>query len=122
MNIIIKINNNQVIKGELNDTETSKHLINILPVTAPANIWGEEIYFELPFSIENETPQDIVELGDLAYWPPGKAFCIFFGTTPVSIGNEIRPASEVTVIGKIRGEYQNLKSVNNQDLITIELL
>jgi hypothetical protein len=122
MNIIIKINNNQVIKGELNDTETSKHLINILPVTAPANIWGEEIYFELPFSIENENPQDIVELGDLAYWPPGKAFCIFFGTTPVSIGNEIRPASEVTVIGKIRGEYQNLKSVNNQDLITIELL
>ena len=122
MNILIKINNKQELKGELNDTQTSNHLVNILPITAAANIWGEEIYFELPFTVENEIPQDIVQLGDLAYWPPGKAFCMFFGTTPVSIGGEIRPASEVTVIGKIHGDYQDLKSVNNQDLITIELL
>ena len=67
-----------------------------------------------------ENGQQIVELGDLAYWPPGSAFCLFFGLTPASQGDESRPASEVTVIGKMSGDIEPLKSVGSGSLIVID--
>ena len=72
------------LEAELNDTFTAKAISNILPITAAANTWGDEIYFEIPVSTGPEDPVETVELGDLAYWPPGKAFCIFYGKTPAS--------------------------------------
>jgi len=67
-----------------------------------------------------EAPREVVELGDLGYWPPGQAFCIFFGPTPMSRGNEIRPASAVNVIGRVVGDPRSLKSVRSGARVTIE--
>ena len=67
-----------------------------------------------------EDGQETVELGDLGYWPPGNAFCLFFGRTPASRGDEIRPASEVTIVGKILSDIEPLKRVVSGSLVTIE--
>ena len=71
-------------------------------------------------TLELETGQEVVEMGDLGYWPPGRAFCIFFGTTPASQGDEIRPASAVTVVGKVQGEVTTLKQVSDGEKVSIE--
>ena len=67
------------LEAELNDTFTAKAISNILPITAAANTWGDEIYFSMPITLELENGQEVVDLGDLGYWPPGGAFCIFYG-------------------------------------------
>ncbi len=54
--------------------------------------WGDEIYFAIPVSLKEDGPRATVEVGDLGYWPPGRAFCIFFGPTPASRGDEVRAA------------------------------
>ena len=93
-----------VIEAELNQSQTAQKIWDALPIEARGNTWGEEIYFSIPVEMESENPQEVVELGDLAYWPPGTAFCVFFGRTPMSRGSEIRPASPVNVIGKLIGD------------------
>ncbi len=108
------------LEAELNDTFTAQAIRNILPLTAAANTWGDEIYFSMPVTLELENGQDLVEMGDLGYWPPGRAFCIFFGTTPASQGDEIRPASAVTVVGKVAGDATTLKQVDSGEKVTIE--
>ena len=83
-------------------------------------MWGDEIYFStgLQFGLESEA-SDVVLSGDIAYWPPGTAFCIFYGLTPASLGEEIRAASEVNVIGKITGDEEVFKAVTNGTRITL---
>jgi hypothetical protein len=93
-------------KGWLNDTATATKVIEILPITASVNIWGEEIYFSIPVEADLENAKETVSLGDIAYWPQGKALCIFFGTTPVSKSDEIRPISAVNIIGEIEGNRE----------------
>lgn len=98
-------------KGMLNDTETALKIFNILPINSAVNVWGEEIYFTIPVRMGEENAKETVGLGDIAYWPEGSALCIFFGTTPVSKGDEIRPISAVNVVGKVEGDrkiYQEL--------------
>ena len=91
--------------AQLNDSETAQALWDALPIEARASTWGDEIYFDIPVHLdEADDAQEVVDLGDLGYWPPGHAFCIFFGRTPVSRGNEIRPASAVNVLGKVEGD------------------
>jgi hypothetical protein len=109
-----------VVDAELNDTDTAKEIWGALPIQASGNTWGDEIYFKISVENEVENGQEVVELGDLGYWPPGSAFCLFFGPTPASQGDEIRPASEVTVIGKIKGDSTVLKSVPSGSSILIE--
>src|SRR4029453_18461089 len=75
-----------------------------LPIQARGQTWGDEIYFDIGLALAEEAPREGVELGDLGYWPPGQAFCIFFGPTPMSRGDEIRPASAVNVIGHVVGD------------------
>jgi hypothetical protein len=99
---------------------TGNAIYNALPLNARANTWGDEIYFRIPVNIGKENAKEVVEIGDLAYWPPGNALCIFFGKTPISKGNEIRPASAVNVFGKLVGEFKAFKQVNNGDKIRIE--
>ena len=108
------------VSATLNDTDTAKAIATSLPIQASANPWGDEIYFGIPVSAELEQGQEIVEMGDLGYWPPGRAFCIFFGRTPASRGDEIRPASAVTVIGKVVGDATAFKQVSSGTTITIE--
>ena len=87
--------------AELNDSATAQAVEAALPLKASAQIWGDEIYFSIPVkqSLE-EDAAELVSVGDLGYWPPGKAFCIFFGPTPLSRGAEIRPASAVNLIAR----------------------
>jgi len=105
--------------AELNSTATAEAIWQSLPIKGRTHLWGDEIYFSIPLSLELEAGQELVSMGDLGYWPEGKAFCIFFGPTPVSQGNEIRPASPVTVFGKIIGDATILKKVATGTGITV---
>lgn len=90
------------VEAELNDTETSRLIWESLPIESKVNLWGDEIYFPIPVKTGLEPDaKEIVSIGELGYWPTGHAFCIFFGPTPVSRGNEIRAASAVNIIGKV---------------------
>ena len=81
---------------------TIKALLDCLPFTVAINSWGDELYTsETPISVEEENAKQLVELSDVAYWPPGKAICLFFGPTPIGKKGEIKPYSPVNVIGKI---------------------
>ena len=98
----IKITAGSVVaSAELNDSKTADAIWDALPITARGNTWGDEIYFGIPVSVGEENGKEVVEMGDIAYWPPGSAFCIFFGPTPASDGDEIRPASPVNIIGRV---------------------
>ena len=91
-----------------------------LPFETRANTWGDEIYFSIPVSLDEENAQETVELGDIGYWPPGQGFCIFFGPTPISRGDEIRPADPVNVFGKVKEDPKVFKKVRSGDKIRIE--
>ena len=110
------------VQAELTDEnpETAKAIWEALPLEARANPWGDEIYFSIPVSIEAENPKAVVDLGDLGYWPPGNAFCIFFGPTPMSREDEIRPASPVNVFGRIIGDPKVFKAVRGGEKVRLE--
>jgi uncharacterized protein len=105
----------------LNDSPTARKIWEALPIEARGNTWGDEIYFAIPVksSLEKDA-KELVEVGDLGYWPSGNAFCIFFGPTPVSRGNEVRPASAVNVIGKITADAKVFKKVADGVKVRIE--
>ncbi len=104
------------IYAELTDAnpKTINHLVEKLPIEGSAKLWKEEVYFEIPLEYELENPSDATKKGDIAYWPPGKAFCIFFG--------ESQPYSEVSVIGGIKKGVEKFSSVKEGDAIRIEKL
>jgi hypothetical protein len=108
------------VVAELNDTHTAGAIWEALPITGRVNLWGEEIYFRIPVDLELEDGQEVVTIGDLGYWPQGSALCIFFGATPASRGDEIRPASAVTVFGKVIGDTTSLRSVPSGAEIRID--
>ena len=110
-----------VVSAELDDTDAANRLWAALPVRASANTWGDEIYFSIGIDAElDDTAQETVELGALGYWPPGDALCLFFGPTPMSVGDEIRPASAVNILGRIEGDSTVLKAVSGGTPITVE--
>ena len=109
-----------VIEADMNDSVTAEMVWQALPIDGRANTWGDEIYFQIPVSANEENAEETVEFGDLGYWPPGEALCLFFGPTPMSRGEEIRPASPVNVIGKMLGDVDALKSVVSGSPISIE--
>lgn len=100
--------------------KTAEAIYNALPIKGRANTWGDEIYFSIPVDASQENGKKVVELGDIAYWPPGKAFCIFFGRTPASRGDEIRAASAVNVFGRIVGDPLVFKKVSSGEEVIIE--
>ena len=104
----------------LNDSDCAKKIFAALPLDARASTWGDEIYFEIPVECGSESPRETVDLGDLGYWLAGSCFCIFFGPTPMSSGNEIRPASAVEVFGKLEGDPKAFKSVRSGENVVIE--
>lgn len=88
--------------AELNDSPLAEAILQQLPTQVRMSRWGEEYYGSVGLDAENGPEAvEVVEVGDLAYWPPGDALCIFFGPTPASTGDEPRAASAVTVIGRI---------------------
>jgi len=96
---------------------------NTLPITGQVNTWGDEIYFNVNLQMPlDDDASDIVESGDIAFWPPGSAFCIFFGRTPASLGDEVRAASAVNVLGKIDGDEREFRSVPSGEEVRLEQL
>jgi hypothetical protein len=110
------------VKAQLNESSTAQEIWNVLPVQGVANTWGDEIYFSIPVQRELEEGREIVREGDLGYWPPGRAFCVFFGQTPISRSGEVRPASPVSVIGNVLDDIQILKEISSGDEIVVEPL
>ena len=109
------------VHAGLNDSSTADLVWEELPIRASANTWGDEIYFEIPVSTGVEEGADpVVPLGAVAYWPPGRAMCLFFGPTPVSSGGECRAASAVNLIGGLEGDPTVLKAIRGGASIEIE--
>jgi hypothetical protein len=109
------------LEGELNESPTASLIWEALPIEGMGNRWGEEIYFAIPVKAElDDTARTVVERGDLGYWPQGHALCIFFGPTPVSRGDEIRPASPVNLVGKIRGDLRVLKEAEEGTMVRLD--
>ena len=104
----------------LNGSATATAVWDALPLAVPGETWGDEIYFSIPIEAKPESPRETVELGDLGYWPPGSAFCIFFGPTPASRGTEIRPASPVNVLGRVVGDATAFKKVRSGTVVRVE--
>lgn len=115
--ILISVND-QEYPAKLTTSPTAGKLIDALPVEGKANIWGDEIYFEVPVTAAQETDaREEGEVGTIAYWPAGRAFCIFFGPTPVSTGEKPRAYSPVNILGKIEGDLSELKGVQQGDTV-----
>jgi hypothetical protein len=109
------------MEAELNDTATAQQIAAALPIRTGFNTWGDEIYFSIPVDAPlDDSAREVVEMGDLGYWPPGKAFCIFFGQTPVSPAGEIRPASAVNVVGRVLGDATQFKTAMQAQEIVLE--
>lgn len=112
--------NDVKMSAELNDSNTAQKIWEALPIEGSVNTWGDEIYFSISVNVGLENAKAVVSEGDLGYWPPGNAFCIFFGLTPASQGDEIRPASPVNIFGKIIGDPKVFKKVSSGAKIIIE--
>ena len=121
MKSITIIAENVSVEAELYESKTAKEIFNALPIEGQANIWGDEIYFEIPVKAgqEGDARAD-VDVGELGYWPVGHAFCIFFGPTPVSTDEKPRAASPVNVFGKIKGDATQFKSVAQGAVVRVE--
>lgn len=116
--ISIKVGNVQA-RAQLNDSHTAREIWKALPIEGVVSTWGDEVYFSVPVTLGEEDASELVSGGDLGYWPPGTAFCIFFGPTPMSRGDEIRPASPVNVFGRVLGDATVFKEVAPGARITV---
>ncbi len=118
--VVIKAGD-EVVEAQLNDGTTARAILDALVIQGNAQRWGGEIYFSIPVSCEIEDDsRDVLDAGELAYWPPGRAFCIFFGPTPASQGDEIRAASAVNIVGRLKGDFSMLWDVPDGASVSIE--
>jgi hypothetical protein len=109
------------IKATLNDKPTARAIAENLPIIGIGQRWGDEIYFDIPVEMDIEPDaREVLEAGELGYWPTGNAFCIFFGPTPASKGNEIRAASAVNIVGKVDGDPAALRNVRSGTEVRLE--
>lgn len=108
------------VSALLNDSQTADAVWSALPIEASGTTWGDEIYFRTPLEIAEENSVEVVDKGDVAFWPPGQALCLFWGPTPASRGDEIRPASAVNVIGSIEGDAAVLGAFPSGSSVTVE--
>jgi hypothetical protein len=116
----------KTIDLELDDRfspKTVKAFVDSLPLTVGINSWGQELYTdETPVKMDEENAKQLVDLMDVAYWPTGKAICLFFGPTPIGKKGEIRPYSPVNVIGKILdADKRFLKDIPDCMIVTFRL-
>ncbi|MCI0498725.1 MAG: hypothetical protein L0Y36_03455 [Planctomycetales bacterium] len=111
---------NLTIDAELFDTPTAQKILEALPLESAVNVWGDEIYFDIPLHLKQEPDaREDVAVGDLGYWPAGPAFCIFFGRTPVSRTDQPRAYSPVNVFGRVVGNAKQFKDVPNGAIIRV---
>ena len=111
------------LKAELADTETAVAIYDRLPLEAIINRWGDEFYFKVPVEkMHDQTATMKVDIGDIGYWPEGRALAIFFGPTPLSKGEEPAPIDRVNVVGRVLGDAKKLKKVGDEKKIRVEKL
>ncbi len=109
------------LKVVLDEKPTVEEIWRHLPLEANANLWGDEIYFRIPVSVGPEDDaREVVGVGDVGYWPPGSALCIFFGPTPASDGEKPRAASPVTVLGRVVEGLDSAKTVASGEVLRVE--
>jgi hypothetical protein len=105
----------------LNESDTAERIWDALPIESAVNTWGQEIYFSVPVQCDlSLEARDRMEIGEVAYWPTGSAFCIFFGRTPASKGDEPRAASPVNPIGRCEGDIKVFRQIREGNAIRIE--
>lgn len=108
------------LEAELNESLTAQKILAALPITGRANRWGDEIYFEIPVQAEQAPDaREEVEVGELGYWPVGRALCIFFGPTPVSTGSQPRAYSPVNIVGRVLGDATAFRQVADGAQVTV---
>jgi uncharacterized protein len=109
------------LRAELFDSLCAKQIIDALPIETRPNEWGDEFYFQIPVkAVLDDTATIKVKIGDIGYWPPGKALAIFFGPTPASTGKDPVPASEVNIVGRIADDGTILRTEKGAPKIRIE--
>ena len=112
---------NLSMEAELTESGTAHALWEALPIRGAANVWGEEIYFQVPVEAPLEdSAREEMEVGEIAYWPPGSAFCIFFGRTPASVDDAPRAASPVNPLGKVAGDPKDVLNVRSGEEVLLE--
>ena len=123
ISIQISENTISVELDDKNSPNTVKEFLEKLPFTVGVNLWGDEIYTdESPISQQEENAKDLLELNDVAYWPTGKAICLFYGPTPIGNKNEIKPYSPVNIIGKIlEPDKSILSKINDGIIVTFQI-
>ena len=105
----------------LNESPNAERIWDALPIESTVNTWGQEIYFSIPLQCDlGAEARDRMEVGEVAYWPTGSAFCIFFGKTPASKGDEPRAASPVNPVGRCEGDIKVFRQVREGDTIRLE--
>jgi hypothetical protein len=110
------------VTAYLRDTPTAKQLVAALPASSRAQVWGEEVYFELPLTAALEADaQQVVEPGAVCFWVQGNALALPYGRTPVSKGDECRLVSPCNVLGALDGDPRQLKKVRQGEVIRVEL-
>ena len=111
---------NLTLRAELFDTACAKAIVKKLPIEATPEEWGDEFYFEIPVTMSlDETATAKVKIGDIGYWPTGRAMAIFFGPTPMSTGSDPVPASAVNLVGRVIDDATFLKKVKGASKISI---
>jgi len=122
MSISIRITAGQIrLIAQMNDSPTAQAICAALPIRASAKRWGEEIYFEIPVDVKRTADARAeMTVGELGYWPPGKALCIFFGPTPASSDDRPRAASPVNPIGRVTNDATALTEVPDGAEIILE--
>jgi hypothetical protein len=109
------------LHGTLSDNDTAEQIWNVLPIDTAVQTWGDEFYFGIPLSLESSADSRAdVQVGELAFWPPGNAFCIFFGPTPASDGDQPRAASAVNPFGMLEEDTSVLRDIPSGTRILIE--
>jgi hypothetical protein len=101
------------LTGRLLGTAPALALAEQLPLELALERWGDEYYGDLGARLGafRGDKTEVLEVGDLAYWEPGNAVCLFFGPTPASRGREPRAASPVFHLGHVEGDWAAVKAL-----------
>ena len=107
--------------AELNQSPTARMIGEALPFEGTANTWGDEVYFEIPVEADLEPDARAeVEVGELGYWPVGRALCIFFGPTPASTDDRPRAYSPVNIVGRVVGDATVARNIRDGMRVRVE--